>query len=262
MKEITIYVADDGRQFDNSLDCEWYEIITKFPAIRELKFYDYCCEPIVTNYDDWRKFDDAMAYHEIIEIPTEDALKALFSKEVKDFCDVPCAMKEYINTPGTWKWRIGANNDDCDDSQSHEEYVELYGFHNIDKQAKVVSVNPMTAVIDGNEAVKARWESCAGPTYNPNAKILTSKEMKEWWSNRETILASYKHTTTLNREDAEELLEYFDDNDILHIAKANGAWVEITYYADESDAKEIANFIHWMNSDERYYEMTGCAWDV
>ena len=92
--------------------------------------------------------------------------------------------------------------------------------------------------------------------------FLTSKEMKEWWCNRETVLASYKHTTTLGREDAEELLEYFDDNNILHIAKASAGWVTITYYADETDAKQIANYIQWMNSDERYYQHSGCAWDV
>lgn len=128
---------------------------------------------------------------------------------------------------------------------------------------KVITVNPMNLPeIDGNEAVKWRWASCAGPTYNPNARLLTSEEMKEWWENHKAVLASYKHTTTLNRDDAEELLEYFDDNSILHIAKASADWVTITYYADESDAKEIANFIQWMQSDERYSYHSGDSWDV
>jgi len=149
-----------------------------------------------------------------------------------------------------------------DNSEASFHGAKSTGITPYELDSKVVSVNPMTADIDGNEAVKWRWGSCAGATYNPNARLYTSKEISEWWRNHEAIILSYKYTITLRREYAEELLEYLDDNDIHHTAQASAGWVTITYYADETDAKQIANYIQYIQSDERYSYHSGDSWDV
>jgi len=120
MKEITIYVADDGTQFNDLVDCEWYELLAKFPALKEITFYDcYGCLMEIHNYDKWYEFDQVLQHHDYITIPTENALAALLATD--DFFGLPCALKEYVNSTGTWKWRIGVNEDGFRD---HEEYIK------------------------------------------------------------------------------------------------------------------------------------------
>lgn len=67
-----IYIADDGKEFNNAYDCESYEWKLGHTHLNEICFYD----------KDGNKLDDAYSENtynnvEIIVVPNEDAVKEL-----------------------------------------------------------------------------------------------------------------------------------------------------------------------------------------
>ena len=67
-----IYIADDGKEFDNAYDCESYEWELNHTHLNEIYFYD----------KDGNKLDDIYSENtynnaEIIVVPNEDAVKEL-----------------------------------------------------------------------------------------------------------------------------------------------------------------------------------------
>ena len=69
----TIYIADDGKEFDNEFDCEHYEWTLNHPNLKYIKIYDNRTGEL---FDDIMT-DDTYNYGDKVVIPTEFALKDL-----------------------------------------------------------------------------------------------------------------------------------------------------------------------------------------
>ena len=69
----TIYIADDGKEFDNEFDCEHYEWMLNHPNLKYIKIYDNRTGEL---FDDIMT-DDAYNYGDKVVVPTESALKDL-----------------------------------------------------------------------------------------------------------------------------------------------------------------------------------------
>lgn len=90
-----IYVADDGKQFDDEDECLDYEWILKHPHIKDVHFYDAGRKELVDIF----AFDTYMNVETII-VDSNKAIKDL------------CALADYtgyyvykmINEKGTWTW--------------------------------------------------------------------------------------------------------------------------------------------------------------
>ena len=66
-----VYIADDGKEFDNEFDCEHYEWMLNHPNLKYIKIYDNRTGEL---FDDIMT-DDAYNYGDKVVIPTEFALK-------------------------------------------------------------------------------------------------------------------------------------------------------------------------------------------
>lgn len=90
----TVYIADDGTQFDDKYACEWYEFVLRHPHLNEILMYEghKQVKDILTEY----------AYHHSnkVVIPTEEALKDFL--EYASLCGYCCF--EDITEVGTWKF--------------------------------------------------------------------------------------------------------------------------------------------------------------
>ena len=67
-----VYIADDGKEFDNEFDCEHHEWMLNHPHLKDIKCYDKDgkqLEDIMT--------DEAYNYGDKVVVPTEFALKDL-----------------------------------------------------------------------------------------------------------------------------------------------------------------------------------------
>ena len=69
----TVYIADDGKEFDNEFDCEHHEWMLNHPNLKYIKIYDNRTGEL---FDDIMT-DDAYNYGDKVVIPTEFALKDL-----------------------------------------------------------------------------------------------------------------------------------------------------------------------------------------
>ena len=69
----TVYIADDGKEFDNEFDCEHHEWMLNHPNLKYIKIYDNRTGEL---FDDIMT-DDAYNYGDKLVIPTEFALKDL-----------------------------------------------------------------------------------------------------------------------------------------------------------------------------------------
>ena len=69
----TVYIADDGKEFDNEFNCEHHEWMLNHPNLKYIKIYDNRTGEL---FDDIMT-DDAYNYGDKVVIPTEFALKDL-----------------------------------------------------------------------------------------------------------------------------------------------------------------------------------------
>lgn len=89
----TIYIADDGKEFDDQFKCEHYEWMLKHAHLNDIKCYD----------KDGNKLEDIMEddtynYCQKITVPTDEAVQ-----ELKDLADYTgyCYYSQ-ITEAGTW----------------------------------------------------------------------------------------------------------------------------------------------------------------
>lgn len=47
----TVFIASDGKQFEDKWECEDYEWLLKHPEIKEIKIYDYLTNPVGNIFD-------------------------------------------------------------------------------------------------------------------------------------------------------------------------------------------------------------------
>ena len=97
-----IYIADDGKQFNNEFDCEHYEWLLNHPNLKYIKIYDEKDELIEDVLS-----DDAYNYAQKIIVPTD-----LAAKELQDWAVYAgyCYF-EHITTAGTWIYEEKERND-------------------------------------------------------------------------------------------------------------------------------------------------------
>lgn len=93
MKSKTIYIADDGKEFEREIECVEYELRNKLNA-KGIVLYDVSGEVIL---------DATLAYE--IEIPCDDDLTELW-KEMYSYC----GAESLPMGKGTWKWQTGQDN--------------------------------------------------------------------------------------------------------------------------------------------------------
>jgi hypothetical protein len=94
----TVYIADDGKQFDDICECDIYEWMLKHPHFKEIKFLD-----------DDKEIDDLFSYktnmNKIIVISNEH-LATL--REYADYIGIYSIKK--INEQGTWIYDSWSDN--------------------------------------------------------------------------------------------------------------------------------------------------------
>ena len=91
----TIYVADDGTQFDDEWECLDYEWKQQHTALSDVVMYDRDCKRL-TNLFSEKTYGDVY----IIDVITEEAAKALNDLgEYTGFC-----CYDDIKHAGTWKF--------------------------------------------------------------------------------------------------------------------------------------------------------------
>ena len=66
-----LYIADDGKEFEDEFECEHYEWMLNHPNLKYIKIYDNRTGEL---FDDIMT-DDAYNYGDKVVIPTEFALK-------------------------------------------------------------------------------------------------------------------------------------------------------------------------------------------
>lgn len=92
-----VYIADDGKEFNDEWECRDYEWLLSHPAINDICMYD----------KDGNKMDDVMSedtYNTVMKIivPTKEAVAVVQELGEGGFC-----AYEYVNDVGTWIWKEG-----------------------------------------------------------------------------------------------------------------------------------------------------------
>ena len=88
-----LYIADDGKEFDNEFECEHHEWILNHPHLNDIKCYD----------KDGKLFEDIMAddtynYCQMVVVPTDEC-----AKELSDLADYTgYCYYAHITEAGTW----------------------------------------------------------------------------------------------------------------------------------------------------------------
>lgn len=88
-----IYIADDGKEFEDQFECEYYEWALNHPHLKSIKFYD----------KDGNELKDIMKEDTYdccckIMVPTREAVK-----EINDLADYTGYYDySYITEAGTW----------------------------------------------------------------------------------------------------------------------------------------------------------------
>ena len=96
-----VYIADDGKEFDNEFECEHYEWILNHPNMKYIKIYDNRTGEL---FDDIMT-DDAYNYGDKVVVPTESALKDL---NAWASCSGYCYFHQ-ITGVGTWLFNEDEN---------------------------------------------------------------------------------------------------------------------------------------------------------
>lgn len=92
-----IYVADDGTQFDDRYECEYYEWVLNHPSLKEIVFYDEDGNVLADIFS-----QDTYEYTMKIFVPTDEAAKELSGLgRYAGFC-----AYENIDSAGTWVWKV------------------------------------------------------------------------------------------------------------------------------------------------------------
>ena len=90
-----LYIADDGKEFDDEFECEHYEWILNHPNLKDVKIYDKRTGEL---FDDIMSNDDAYQYGDKVVIPTELALT-----DFRDWAEYGGYCDAYrITETGTW----------------------------------------------------------------------------------------------------------------------------------------------------------------
>lgn len=94
----TVFVAEDGKEFNNVDECMDYEWMLNHPAIDSVNFYDIKGRLIIPS----SYFSDNLymcTYK--INVPNMNALNAL--NDLGEYCGF-CSFKDDIKGIGTWMW--------------------------------------------------------------------------------------------------------------------------------------------------------------
>ena len=95
MTEVTQYIADDGKVFEDEFECREYELInSKSGSIHDIQFFDENSNSLALELSD----DFYNSIHKII-ITSEEQVNAL-----REISDLNGWCNEEINKPGTWVW--------------------------------------------------------------------------------------------------------------------------------------------------------------
>lgn len=65
-----VYIADDGKEFDNEFDCEVHEWKLRHPHLQDVRFYDECGNELIDIFS-----EGSYNKTEKVVIPNDDALK-------------------------------------------------------------------------------------------------------------------------------------------------------------------------------------------
>ena len=88
-----VYIADDGKEFDDEWDCEHYEWLQKHPHLKEIKCYyksGKLCEDIMS--------DETYNYCDKVVVPTDEC-----AKELRDLANYAgYCYYSHITEKGTW----------------------------------------------------------------------------------------------------------------------------------------------------------------
>ena len=96
----TVYIADDGKEFDDKFECEDYEWLLNNPYLKDIKMYDEDGVVLKDIFDE-ETYDYAMK----IVVPTDEAAVALRDLGERNGW---CAYAD-IKASGTWVWECGFN---------------------------------------------------------------------------------------------------------------------------------------------------------
>ena len=96
-----LYIADDGKEFDNEFDCERYEWMLNHSNLKYIKIYDGRTGELFDNIMD----EEAYEYGDKVVIPTEFALKDLHDwATYSGYC-----YFHQITEAGTWVFNENEN---------------------------------------------------------------------------------------------------------------------------------------------------------
>lgn len=95
----TVYIADDGAQFEDKWKCEAYEFYQTLPDLDKITLID--AYDNVLNSDPMAFFDeDTYTKTEVVIINSAEAVKSLHKiAEYTGFCEY-----KDITQPGFWRW--------------------------------------------------------------------------------------------------------------------------------------------------------------
>ncbi len=126
MEEMTYYVAEDGTQFEDELDCMYYEM-DKMLKLSTLEFLDYDRKKIKKK--DTRSLESSLD-DDVYYIIVRNAYDFYVLRALGSLIGFPCVFKE-IKGKGVWQYR-GYN--------SQKECLEYYPEHMVklnDKRYKI-----------------------------------------------------------------------------------------------------------------------------
>ena len=89
----TVYIADDGKEFDNEFECEHHEWMLNHPNLKYIKIYNENGELIEDTLS-----EEAYNYGQKVVVPTDFA-----AKELRDWAEYTgyCYF-DHIKEAGTW----------------------------------------------------------------------------------------------------------------------------------------------------------------
>jgi len=94
----TVYIADDGKEFDDLLDCESYEGILQHKEIYNIEFYDAEGKPFHIQLGN--EFDDDI-YQKTEELIVHNKREVECLHWISEYCGW-CEF-DSITSPGRWK---------------------------------------------------------------------------------------------------------------------------------------------------------------
>lgn len=97
----TVYIADDGKEFDDRFECSHYEWVLNHPHLNDIKCYD----------EDGKLFEDIMSedtynYCQKVVVPTEECVREL--SDLADYAGY-CSYSD-ITESGVWMFEENGTN--------------------------------------------------------------------------------------------------------------------------------------------------------